>query len=111
MRLDDYCDSASLRQVNLLKLDIEGSELLALKGLGKYLNPDIISTVQFEYGGTTLDAGATLRDLYDLLTSMGYVLAKLLPDALEIRSYSAWMEHYDYANYVAMSAKSLRTLS
>ncbi len=110
MRLDDYCNSLSLKRFDFVKLDVEGSELAALKGFGRYLHPDVISAIQFEYGGTTLDAGASLRDLYDLLTSAGYVLSKLLPGALEIRPYHHWMEHYDYANYVAMSPERLATL-
>ena len=61
--------------------------------------------IQFEYGGTTLDAGTSLRDLYRLLSDRGYRLAKLYPDALEIRPYRPWMEHFSYANYVALSPR------
>src|SRR5262249_29672132 len=90
-------------RIDLLKLDVEGSELAALQGLAGRLRPDVVDAIQFEYGGTALDAGTTLRDSYRLLTGHGYVLAKLFPRALEVRSYRPWMEHYAYANYVALS--------
>ncbi len=107
LRLDDYVAAHAVEHIDLLKLDIEGSELAALRGLGEKLRPDFVDVVQFEYGGTTLDAGTTLRELYRLLTARGYLLAKLFPQALEVRRYREWMEHYAYANYVALSPRWL----
>jgi hypothetical protein len=50
-----------------------------------------------------------LKDFYDLLSLRGYVVAKLFPRALEVRSYKSWMENYAYANYVAASPEFLGT--
>jgi hypothetical protein len=100
----------NINHLDLLKIDIEGSELAALRGLGEQLEPLLVEVIQFEYGGTALDAGITLRDLYQLLCERGYVIAKLLPRALELRSYQPWMEHYAYANYVALSPELLQTV-
>jgi FkbM family methyltransferase len=105
VRLDDYLKSNSITRVSLLKLDIEGGEVAALRGLGESLRPEIVDAIQFEYGGATLDAGTTLKDLYSLLEARGYILSKLLPSAVELRSYSSWMENYAYSNYVALSPR------
>jgi FkbM family methyltransferase len=102
VRLDDYLKEQGIARVDLLKLDIEGYEIPALKGLGEQLRPESIDVIQFEYGGAALDAGSTLRELYRLLEARGYVLAKLFPHSLEVRAYGPWMEHYAYANYVAL---------
>lgn len=107
MRLDDYLGEHGMTQVDLLKLDIEGSELAALRGLGERLRPAFVDVIQFEYGGAALDAGTSLRDFYHVLIAQGYVLAKLFPDALEVRSYRPWMEHYAFANYVALAPRWL----
>jgi len=107
LRLGDYLETHAIKRVDLLKLDVEGSELAALRGLGDRLRPELIDLIQFEYGGAAMDAGTTLRDLYRLLTVQGYVMAKLFPAALEVRSYRPWMEHYAYANYVALSPRWL----
>src|SRR5271157_4081141 len=58
----------SILHVDMLKLDLEGAEFAALKGL-KNLRPEII---QFEYGGCWLDSKSLLSDAYDLLISYGY---------------------------------------
>jgi FkbM family methyltransferase len=105
VRLDDYLKSNSITRVSLLKLDIEGGELAALRGLGESLRPDIVEVIQFEYGGAALDAGTTLRDVYRLLEARGYTLSKLFPTGVEVRSYRSWMENYAYANYVALSPR------
>jgi FkbM family methyltransferase len=105
LRLGDYLEAQGLKRINLLKLDVEGSELAALRGLGAHLSPEVIDVIQFEYGGTTADAGTTLRELYELLQAHGYVLAKLFPQALEVRTFRAWMENYAYANYVALAPR------
>ena len=104
LALGDYLAEQGLTRVDLLKLDVEGFEVPALRGLGAWLRPDTIGLVQFEYGGAALDAGTTLRDLYELLDTRGYRIAKLFPQALEARAYGVWMEHYAYTNYVALPA-------
>jgi FkbM family methyltransferase len=105
IRLGDYLEGGAIKRVDLLKLDVEGHELAALRGTGASLHPDTVDVIQFEYGGAALDAGTTLRQLYDLLSGRGYVVAKLFPAALEARDYRPWMEHYAFANYVALAPR------
>jgi FkbM family methyltransferase len=110
IRLDEYMATENISRLDLLKLDIEGAELAALHGLGDRLEASVVEVIQFEYGGTALDAGTTLRDFYQLLIERGYAVAKLFPHSLELRPYHLWMEHYAYANYVALSPKLLRAV-
>lgn len=105
LRLGDYLEINRIGRLDLLKLDIEGYELAALRGLGGHLRPETIDVIQFEYGGTTADAGTTLRAFYGLLEGRGFIMAKLFPSALEVRPYRPWMENYAYANYVALSPR------
>lgn len=105
IRLDNYLREQNIALLDLLKLDVEGSELAALRGLGDWLRPEAVAVVQFEYGGTTLDARTSLRDFAALFHAHGYVLAKLFPRALEQRDYQPWMDHFAYSNYVAMASR------
>jgi FkbM family methyltransferase len=105
VRLDDYLSATGIAHIDLLKLDVEGSELSVLRGLGEKLQPSVIDVIQFEYGGTTADAGASLKAIHDLLVACGYVVAKLFPTALEVREFRPWMENYAYANFVAVGAR------
>lgn len=101
----DYVREKNVTHIDLLKVDVEGHELQVLKGFGDFLKPENVAFIQFEYGGTTKDAGKSLRELYDLLTSRGYEIGRLLRDAVEIRSYDPRMEDYRYANYIALASK------
>lgn len=98
-----------IERIDFLKLDIEGSELEALRGLDDRLRPTIIRAMLFEYGGTTLDAGHRLRDFYDLLTSRGYHVAKLFPEWIEVRSYQAQWDNFYYSNWVAFAPEAFET--
>lgn len=108
-RADEYLRASGIAHIDLLKLDVEGSELAALRGLGEFLRPEVVDAIQFEYGGTTRDAHVALRDLYDHLVAHGLVFAKLFPDALELRTYNEWMDNFSFANYAAVAPRWLRT--
>jgi FkbM family methyltransferase len=65
-RLDDILKS----RIDLLKLDIEGNELAALKG-GKDLIRKWRPSILFEFG-MEYDKSLSRRELFDLLTDEGY---------------------------------------
>ncbi len=102
MRLDNYITENNIKHIHFIKMDIEGHELKAFEGLGKYLNSDFIDYIQFEYGGANLDANTSLMEMYKFLKDRGFSIAKVLPTGLEIREYQPWMDNFCYANYVAM---------
>ena len=105
IRLEDYLTSRAIDHVDFLKLDVEGHERAALEGLGTWLSGERIDFVQFEYGGTYLDAGVSLREIYRLFEENGFAVAKVMRNGLDLRSYQPWMENFQYANYVAISRK------
>jgi len=109
IRLEDYLSKKNIGTIDFLKIDIEGHELAAFHGMGKYLSGDRIKAIQFEYGGANLDSGTTLRELYQTLETAGFMLAKIMKNGIEVRPYSLRMENYQYANYVAFSKKFFPT--
>lgn len=109
-RLDAYIESHGLGHINFLKIDIEGHELAAFEGLGRYLHNEFIDFIQFEYGGANLDSHTTLMDFYMLFEKAGFVMTKVMSGGLEVRPYRPWMDNYHYANYVAVSKKVLNSL-
>jgi len=70
--LDDFCKQMELQQLNLIKIDIEGAELPALRGglatLHRYM-PYLIIEVQDE---TSEQAGYNASDILALLEPVGY---------------------------------------
>lgn len=106
--LAQYITANNINHVNLLKFDIEGHELAALKGLGDFLNPDFIDAIQFEYGIANFESHTSLYDLFCLFENSGFELYKIMPTYLEKRKYEGMrMETFQYANYAALSPRKL----
>ncbi|MHB8474367.1 MAG: FkbM family methyltransferase [Gammaproteobacteria bacterium] len=77
VRLDDWCDEHRVSILDLIKMDIEGAELSALKGSEKILRrlkPKMI----VEVNNATCDrAGYTPRDLVDYIVGLGYDISNI----------------------------------
>jgi FkbM family methyltransferase len=110
IRLDEYLVKNAIGVIDFLKIDIEGHELAAFRGMGAFLSGEHIKAIQFEYGGANLDSGTTLRELYSVLEQAGFVLAKIMKNGIEVRPYLTRMENYQYSNYVAFSKKFFPSL-
>ena len=106
-RMDSYIEEKQVEHIDFIKIDIEGHELKALEGFGRYLNDDFIDFIQFEYGGTNLDSKTSLMEMYKFLEDRGFVIAKMMTNGLEIRKYKPYMDNFQYANYMAISSKVL----
>lgn len=107
-RMDSYIDEKNIRHIDFIKIDIEGHELKALEGFGKYLNSDFIDFLQFEYGGANLDSHTSLMELYEFFEERNFILTKIMPKGLEIRKYEPFMDNFNYSNYVAVSNRVLK---
>jgi FkbM family methyltransferase len=100
--IDAFCDAEGIGAVDLVKIDVEGHELETLRGARASLEAGRIAAVQFEYGGTYLDAGIRLRDVVDVLPDR-YDVFRLVPwglmplDAADLRQ-----ETFLLSNYVAL---------
>lgn len=99
---DKYCESAGVEQIGLLKMDIEGHELSALKGFEGMLSRRRVQVIQFEYGITHLAARTNLRDIYGFLGLHGFAIGRLLHEGVAFDSYDAVRdESHIMGNYVA----------
>jgi len=107
-RLDGYIEEKNISHIDFVKIDIEGHEMKAFEGFGKYLNADFISYIQFEYGGANLDSHSSLMEIYKMLTNNAFKFSKVMPNGLELREYSPFMENINYSNYVSISKKVVK---
>lgn len=107
--LNEFCSQHGIDVIHYLKIDTEGSEVDVLNGANILLTDQRVCALQFEYGGTYLDAGHTLNEAWHLLTGFGYSLFRILPDSLLfIPIWEASLENFRYANYVALSPATRR---
>jgi FkbM family methyltransferase len=101
--IDQLCAREGVDYIHLLKLDIEGHELVALAGAKDMLQNGRIEVVQFEFGTGNLASRTYLRDFFDLLGD-AFDLYRILRDGLyRVPSYRYRDEVFAGAtNYLAI---------
>jgi FkbM family methyltransferase len=84
MAIDDYLTSRSIDRVNLVKLDIEGGELDAFRGMRSLLALPDAPDLLFEVNPDLLERlGSESRDLTRFIAERGYALYRVELPALE----------------------------
>jgi FkbM family methyltransferase len=107
--IDEYSRAAGVPRIDFLKIDTEGNELAVLKGAGGMLRSNAIECIQFEYGGTYLDAGITLAQVFDYLMPFDYSLLRIEPTRLSHQPrFKRELEDFQFANYIAMPMRRMR---
>jgi FkbM family methyltransferase len=99
---DEYLKSNKIEFVDLLKLDIEGAELNAIKGFKNALEQKKIRLIQFEYGYINITTKNLLIDYYEYLSQFGYCVGKLYPKQVEFRDYKQKHEDFIGPNMIAV---------
>ncbi|GAB2978571.1 FkbM family methyltransferase [Mucilaginibacter puniceus] len=111
---DDFLAQNDIKNVFLLKLDLEGAEYDALLGFENALKNGVIKLIQFEYGYINITTKRLLIDYYQLLESYGYVVGKLFPKTVEFRKYQYKHEDFIGPNFIAVhknEAELIKALS
>lgn len=72
-KLDDFIQEHDIQRVNFIKCDVEGAELSVLQGGTKLLQSDKPPILLIELNDETSQAcGYSAKDIWQLLTSLGY---------------------------------------
>lgn len=100
--IDAYCIKNKIEQIHLLKLDIEGHELSALKGAKNMIEHGKINFIQFEFGGCNIDARTFFKDFFYLLQGRYRIYRILKNDLHEIQTYNETHEVFLTTNYLAI---------
>jgi len=101
--LDRYRNAHRVEQIDFMKIDVEGHELAVLSGAKESLRLGLIGLIQFEYGGTYIDARCLLKDIWELLDSLGphFEIYKIFPHhLLRLRRYHQKWETFQYSNWL-----------
>ena len=104
--LDSYCEQKGIEHIHFLKIDVEGAEFEAIRGAVRLLTENRIDFIQFEYGGTWLEAQIKLQDVFNFLNSKNYSLSKITPTGLShLEQFSPDLENFAWCNFLAVSNK------
>jgi FkbM family methyltransferase len=106
-RFDSYWKQAlSGRFIDVVKIDVEGYELMVLRGFGDAIRN--VHVLQFEFGGTNIDTKVFFRDLWHFFEEAGFDLYRITPLGLmRIEHYHERDELFIIANFIAVN-RSLR---
>ena len=100
-KIDSFCMENDIKQINFLKLDVEGNEYNALKGAINLIKNHKLQFTQFEFGGTNIDSKIFFQDFFYLLQN-DYTIYRILNDGLQkIENYSELNEIFITTNYLA----------
>lgn len=100
---DEFCRKGAIESIDFLKLDTEGYEMRVLAGLNTMLSAGKVRCLQFEYGGTWIDARSFLKDAFALLVPLGFAIGKIHPAGVRIlKEYRQEYDDFRYANFLAM---------
>jgi len=101
-RADEYCYDQGINRIDILKIDVEGSENLVLNGFGDLWDGENIGLVQFEYGMANIYSHYLLIDFWRDFEKRNYRIGKLMPNGIKFTDFSPLYEDFRGPNYVAV---------
>lgn len=102
IRFEDYWTrQLGRRPLDLVKIDIEGHELAALRGFGEALAATQV--LQFEFGGCNIDTRTYWKDFWQLFSRAGFELYRIAPHGVQkVERYLETDEHFSTTNFIAV---------
>jgi FkbM family methyltransferase len=101
--LDEYSAAEEIVEIDFVKIDVEGHELSVFRGSERMLAAGRIGVVQFEYGGTYIDARTYLKDVFDFVSRVNpdYRFFKIFPEGPRlVPKYVQTLETFQYSNWL-----------
>ena len=87
--------------IDIVKLDIEGHELQALKGFGRAL--EFTRVIQFEFGGANIDTRTYFQDFWYFFKEHGFDMYRITPLGTQhITEYKEADEFFSTTNFIAV---------
>jgi FkbM family methyltransferase len=109
--LEQLARTASVQQIDLVKLDIEGEEISALHGAQELFQQKRLGTVQVEYNAPWLRTGRRLSELFEFAQEVNYTLLLLTPFGFSHTPvYGEGVEDYRMRNFALVRADHLSVL-
>jgi FkbM family methyltransferase len=97
-----WVDTLNNAPIDICKLDIEGHELDALRGMGAAL--DVTKVVQFEFGGCNIDTRTFFQDFWYFFAERNFSIYRITPyGPVRVKKYSEKDEFFSTTNFIAVN--------
>jgi len=103
IRFEEYwCNDLDCRDIDLVKIDIEGHELSALMGFGEAIKA--VKILQFEFGGSNIDTRTFFQDFWYYFNDHGFDLYRITPfGPFKLKMYNETEEVFTISNIIAVN--------
>lgn len=101
-----WVNSLELRHIDFVKIDVEGHEMNVLRSFKDAI--DYTNVIQFEFGGTQVDARNFFKDFWDFFSTHNFSIFRICPEPrglLPITRYSETLEVFDFQNFIAVNRR------
>lgn len=75
--LDSFCKKENVKNIDLIKIDVEGAEYKVLKGMNQILKNHRVSKLIVELGGNSVQFGINHQDIVNYLKKFEYLTFKI----------------------------------
>lgn len=109
--LNFLCRSEGLKEIDLVKCDIEGAEMSALAGADELFRSSAIGTLQLEYNATWIRTGYQMANLFDFASQYHYTLLAITPwGVTRYPAYGIGLEDFRMRNLLLAREDHLKLL-
>jgi len=99
--IDNFCAKNNIKNIDFLKIDVEGNELAVIQGASEILASEGIQVIQFEFNSHNVYSRVFLRDFYLLLKDFHFY--RLNQNGLvSLGHYNPINEIFTFQNIVAI---------
>lgn len=99
-KLDHYITEKGVREVELLKIDVEGAEYMVLSGAMDSIRKGMVKHIQFEFGAGNISSRMFFHDFWELLSPYYRFHLILSGGLVPIEKYSTDWEIFRTVNYL-----------
>ncbi len=102
--LDSYCASKNIKNIDLLKVDVEGHEMEVLEGAIEMFEKKVIRMVSFEFGGCNIDTRTYYQDFFYFFRTLEMEIYRITPSGrlIPMGSYQEFQEQFRTTNFLAV---------
>tara|TARA_B100000965_G_scaffold26491_1_gene19774 strand:+ start:1070 stop:1891 length:822 start_codon:yes stop_codon:yes gene_type:complete len=100
---DFWSNKLNFQRIDLIKLDIEGSEFNVIKDLENNLSN--INLIQFEFGEANIGSRIFFKDFWTIFNLNSFTIFRYTHkgNLIQVKNYTEYDEFFRYTNYLAVN--------